>query len=412
MLLSVQRECQRILIGQNIASNNYEDVLNSILISGELDGNIISNSILFNAERVDNEGEVSAILTRNSFEDISSSPIATYLENNYSEGSEAKDTLYNILKTAETSAELDNMIEGIFSETLFTTLNEQTVGIQKSIQKTLVENISMSYEDTRLIASVDYKYEEVKGSHISKIENNLVTGYIGMDYLTGANNRTGAVIAFGSFESKYTDAKRADFYAQLNAINTYSNDSYKIFTNLFIGTTNGNLKRDISLGSIENNFKSDIRSHWFGASINTEKKLGFGIFDLTPSIEMTALYLHSDGISENGDYAIKTSSNDDKLFNTKVGLDLSKTFTTNDLLFTPNLGVYYTHEFGNYSNVNGKMESISEDNFYYKNDNELNYSEIKVGVSVQKDSLTFNGSFTYNFTNDSTEGQLGFVYSF
>lgn len=384
------------------------------------EGHILSESALYNvsSNKLDKKYEVK--LSRKDFRDVvSESGISSYLEKNYTQTNNAlKDKLYNEIKNNATEDGLNKTVNTLFGNELLPNLNKQTLDLVKSNKETLKENVfnEKATKEIRTIAGYGYKKDEVKSSNLSGYNETINSIFLGLDKEVMQNLRLGGVLTLGELNSSYTvqNANRKDSNLQGNIFTQYEKEGLNYVFNGFFGGTNGDLKRNIQLDTINSRLRTKLENRYIGFNSILNKKINQDGFIIKPQFELNGTYIKTNGLKESGEYGIKTSKADIKSFEVGTGVTLERSFATSEYIITPKLGANYFYELGSpYKAFEGQMLDISIDKFEIsKNPIERGRTEVLLGLDIEKGNLKIYGDFKYLVNREDKQLSAGLIYKF
>ncbi|MGL5903715.1 MAG: autotransporter domain-containing protein, partial [Cetobacterium sp.] len=287
-----------IKLSNDLTFNNYSDVISEEILKTEnYQGNITSDSVLYNTTTEKTENGYAVNLERKEFTEIlENQGLANYLESNYTNGTPKKDKFFNELKLSKSENSLNSKINNVFGNNIFPNLKKQTLDLINHTKETLIKNVfkSKATKEIRTIAGYDYKKNEVKSSeNLSGYDETVNSIFLGMDKGITQNLRVGGVLTLGELNSNYTlqNANRKDSNLQANIFTQYEKNGLNYVFNGFIGGTNGELKRKVQLETINSKLSTNLESRYIGFNNIVSKKIDKNGFILEPQFQVNATYL-------------------------------------------------------------------------------------------------------------------------
>ncbi|WP_156877389.1 autotransporter outer membrane beta-barrel domain-containing protein [Psychrilyobacter atlanticus] len=417
-----------------LAMGGYDDVYSTykMLETNELDGNIISNSAMFDAHFTDNaddNGFYDVVLDRKDFNTIvSNEEIGEILEDNYEDnGNELKEDYYDALKLVSTEKGLDKAVEDSYGMSYYPTLAKQTFEIVNDSNQVIVDNVINNERvrrvgETIAIAGVNTtRLENDSHDNASGYDTDLYSVYLGAEKQINKNTRIGGILTIGKGDTDLNDIKgsREDYYYQGNVYFTYENEDRLKFTSMiFGGMTDTSLDRTLAFGSLYETMEDDINNYYVGLNNELSKKYYFGQNYIKPKFELNFTYMMQDDISESGDQGLEIDGVNSVSVETGLGLALGRDFyMDNGSKFNIEGSVTGYAELADpYKDLDSTFNTLSTDKVKidgYNNDDF--YGDIMIGGSYEtKNSLKLYTKIGYRIGNDSDGpiGNIGFNYLF
>ena len=417
-----------------LAMGGYDDIYSTykMLKTNNLEGDIISNSAMFDAhftENKDENGFYDVVLDRKIFNTIvSNEKLGEILENNYKDnGNELKEDYYDALKLVSTEKGLDKAVEDSYGMSYYPTLAKQTFEIVKDSNQVIVDQVLNNTKvrktgETIAIAGVNTtKLKNDSYSNVSGYDTDLYSVYLGAEKQLNKDTRIGGIITIGRANTDYKDVEgsRDDYYYQGNIYYTYENDERLKFTSMIYGgITDTSLERTLAFGSLNETMKDDINNYYIGLNNELSKKYYFNRNYLKPKFELNFTYMNQDDISESGDQGLKIDGVKSMSIETGLGLALGRDFyIDNGSKVNLEGSVTGYAELGNpYKDLDSTFETLSTDKVEidgYNNDDF--YGDIMLGGSYEtKNSLKLFTKLGYRIGNDSDGfiGNIGMNYLF
>lgn len=391
-------------------SNEYSTY--KMLKTNKIDGNIISNSAMFDAKitEKDSNGFYDVILNRKSFEEITNNKIlGNYLEQNYSDNSNSKKlNLYDAYKLLSTNKELNIAIDNTFGTRIYPNIQKQTYDIIKFTNNKIENNVfdTPATTNMRYIAGYDYSVFDIDSSDSLEGYITKLSGiYLGMDKKVSSTYRMGGLFNLTENHTNFTHtAKREDKTYQGTLFSIYEKDSLKVINTIFTGTNRGDLKRNYSFSTINENLKGKLKNNYFGLNNSIEKKIEFeNDYFLKPKVSLNYISLNQKEINESGDYGIKIDSLNSNSLEGKVELEFGKKFNfENGAYLELKPIIAYSYEMlSPYKDIDASISTLSEDNYRIDAYN-AKRGNVEFGVKVEFGKSEFKSYIEYlNVQNEA-----------
>ncbi|WP_028857251.1 autotransporter domain-containing protein [Psychrilyobacter atlanticus] len=418
-----------------LAMGGYDDIYSTykMLKTTNLEGEIISNSAMFNAdftENADENGFYDVVLDRKDFNAIvSNEELGKILEDNYEEnGDKFKENYYDALKLVTTEKGLNKAAEDSYGMSYYPTLAKQTFEIINDSNQVIVNNVidNVKYrevDETIAIAGVNVtRLENDSYNDISGYDTDLYSVYLGAEKQLSKNTRIGGIITIGKSDTESKENEggpREDYYYQGNLYLTYENDERLKFTSMvFGGITDTALERTLAFGSLNETMTDDINNYYLGINNEVSKKYYFNGNYIKPKFEINFTYMMQDDISESGDQGLEIDGVNSISLETGIGLALGRDFyLENRSKINLEGSVTGYAELGDpYKDLDSTFNTLSTDKVKidgYNNDDF--YGEILMGGSYEtEDLLTIYTKVGYRIGNDfeGFVGNIGLNYLF
>lgn len=391
-------------------SNEYSTY--KMLKTNKIDGNIISNSAMFDAKitEKDSNGFYDVILNRKSFEEITNNKIlGNYLEQNYNDNSNSKKlNLYDAYKLLSTNKELNIAVDNTFGTRIYPNIQKQTYDIIKFTNNKIENNIfdTPATTNMRYIAGYDYSVFDIDSSDSLEGYITKLSGiYLGMDKKVSSTYRMGGLFNLTENHTNFTHtAKREDKTYQGTLFSIYEKDSLKVINTIFTGTNRGDLKRNYSFSTINENLKGKLKNNYFGLNNSIEKKIEFeNDYFLKPKVSLNYISLNQKEINESGDYGIKIDSLNSNSLEGKVELEFGKKFNfENGTYLELKPIIAYSYEMlSPYKDIDASISTLSEDNYRIDAYN-AKRGNVEFGVKVEFGKSEFKSYIEYlNVQNEA-----------
>ncbi len=418
-----------------LALGGYENEYSTykMLKTNNLEGEIISNSVMFDAhftENADEYGYYDVVLDRKDFHEIiKNQELADILEDNYVEGGgDLKEDYYDSLKLTGSKSELTSNVESSYGIDTYTTFTKQTYDIINNSKKVITKNVLENEEklevgEFRVIGGGDYLEKDNDGySSISGYDTDMFSIYFGGEKQINKTAKVGVILTVGNADTEYdNNSTRNDDYFQGTGYLKYQTEDNVTFTTmLFAGTTKSDMERKVQFGLISEELTDDIRSNYTGmASILSKRfNVNSGKTYLEPRLEYNMTYIKQDDINESGDYKVKIKGKDSLSIETGVGMALGHRIELDkgskiDLKASI---TGYVELADPYENTDSRLTTLSNDKVkidgYDGNDY---YGKIDAGISYTtiKDLTVRTGAaFNLGENQDNVEYSAGIIYQF
>lgn len=418
-----------------LAMGGYDDIYSTykMLKTTNLEGDIISNSAMFDAnftENADGNGFYDVVLDRKDFNTIvSNEELGRILEDNYEEnGDKFKEDYYDALKLVTTEKGLNKAAEDSYGMSYYPALAKQTFEIINDSNQVIVNNVidNVKYrevDETIAVAGVNVtRIENDSYNDISGYDTDLYSVYLGAEKQLSKNTRIGGIITIGKSDTESKENEggpREDYYYQGNLYLTYENDErLKLTSMVFGGITDTSLERTLAFGSLNETMTDDINNYYLGINNEVSKKYYFNRNYIKPKFEINFTYMMQDDISESGDQDLEIDGVNSISLETGIGLALGRDFyLENRSKINLEGSVTGYAELGNpYKDLDSTFNTLSTDKVKidgYNNDDF--YGEILMGGSYEtEDLLTIYTKVGYRVGNDfeGFVGNIGLNYLF
>ena len=402
-----------VLTGNSTNGSFDKVVVNDKINIDKLDGEIKSDSALYNVS-VNDEGKV--VLARKDFNSlISDENVANYLENNFGFGSFDKEFLLDNLKNIKTVEELNKAGNDTLGTNFYPNMKKQTKEIIDFNNKSLDKFYSQySEKDIRVIAGADYKDVNVDSSNLVGYDEYVSNVFFGIDKKLN-NNRLGLGFVVGKLDSSYDNqAEREDTFYQLSMYNLYNKNNIIVKNNVFMGMSNGDIKRTLKFEDVNETMKADIDSKYAGINNYFGIKYDFDNFYVVPNLTANFTYLQQDEISEKGRYALTIDENNSYSIEGGIGVEVGKDISLNDCKLSIGAFGNLYHEFGNpYEELDSKISVVSNDKYNISKYERDNYGELGIKLELERNNVTVYTEAKYIFdSNTNYEASLGLSYKF
>ena len=343
------------------------------------------------------------VLTRKSFDNFTKNQsVAKFLDKNYQEKQNL--SLYDDLKTAQSSKELSNKINNTTANDIIPTFRRQNALIQRSISKTFDDNLFNAPEQNYIAG---YKYIDISNNPDNQIEESKGIAHTAYGLL---KNKTSSNLTYGiganitKLKSDYdNNSKRTanqfglwlplgyefnnnlKWYSKLSAL--YSDASYDRHTNFGVKSADYN--------EYQINLDNSVR---YTIDLNSTTSL-------TPLLELNYTKYLSDSINEgssNNALKIKSSSADSLELGLGALLNKDFNFNQNQTLNIKIGGIYYVEllnpDKSLKANLNG---SIGQFNIHSKQDKTRSVMTLKAKYDYNK-ALSIYGNIEKELNNDNS----------
>ncbi len=364
-----------------LAMGGYEDEYSTykMLETNELDGEIISNSAMFDAhftENADENGYYDVVLDRKDFNEIiEDEQLAGILEENYVEdGNDAKEDYYDALKLVSTETELNKAVDDSYGKNTYSTMTHQTltsIDMTNDAIENHVLNNRQELEVGEIIGIAGFtnnKSNEDANGNVLGYELDLKTVYFGAEKQLTEEYRVGGLFNIGKINVDYDDGKsnREDYQYQTNLYFIYENEDNLQFTSMFfVGISDSEMSRDLTFGAISETMDADVSNTYVGLNNELSKKYFItddGLY-LKPKAELNLTYLMQGSVEESGTQSVNIDEMNGTSIELGLGIALGKDFYNNNGSRT-NLEVSTTiyGELGNpYQDMDSTFATLGKD---------------------------------------------------
>jgi hypothetical protein len=415
-----------------LAMGGYEDEYTTyqMLKTDNIEGDIISNSAMFNAELTeqDDNGYYDIELVRKDFNTIiEDEDLARVLEDSYADdGNEAKEDYYDALKLTATEDELNTNVDKSYGMDIYPSMAKQTFDIINNnndvIKKNVLENRRTSkIGATTILVGGDYNQmtQEASGN-VSGYNTDLYSGYLGAEKQLNKETRVGGIATVTYAKTGYdssSSSSREDYAFQGNAYMVHENSNNLNFTStVFAGMTDTTTERNLAFTSISETMTDNLNNYYAGMDNSLSKKYDFGKNYIKPKAELNITYMMQDEIAEGGEYAVNIDNVTGLSVETGLGITLGRDFLFKsgaNLNFEASTTAYA--ELGNpYEELDSSFRTLSDEKITlsgYEQDDF--YGEAAVRASYKNTNmLTLYAELGYKIgeTNREGEGKIGFNY--
>lgn len=395
----------------------YEDVVkvNDLFKTDNMNANIHSNSAMYNAKlnSSNNLDSYGVELNRISFNSlIKNNSYASYLENNYTlTGTKAKTALYDIYKGIDTKEKLNATVNNTFADSIYPTLMKQTLDMVRSNNKRIKDEVLNfpSIDETRYIGFANYFDSDIKfDNDYSDYSSRISSVSLGVDKLIVPNFRLGGIITVGKTNYDFEDnnARRDEDFYQFNLFGMYQKDNLLATSSAYIGKSSGDLKRDSSLPTIDEEMSGDLKNTYYGVDLSVEKRYDVKKVKVIPKASFNIMNVEQKGVKESGTYGLSTDSVNSTSVEGGVGLGLERTFAfKNDFKITPAIDAMYYREFADpYDETGAKIKSVSNDKVKISSyDADKDRGVIEVSTNVEKNDFNLKIGAQYEINETDSE---------
>lgn len=323
--------------GSALVLGGYEEKYTSYeaLKTKNIEGNVFSDSAMFNSKIVKNGENYDIVLERKNFKSIiNNSDLGEVLENSYSDnGNPLKENYYNALKSISDVEGLNEGIEDSYGMEYYPTIAKQTLDILNNSNRVITNNVikdrrTVKIGDITAIAGGDFtKLKEDSYESVSGYDLELYSVYLGAEKQIKEKTRVGGILTIGKASASYKDidASRDDYYYQGNIYIVHENEDKLKFTSMiFAGITDTDLERDLSVTTINETLTDNVDNYYVGIKNSLSKRWDIGKNYIEPKVELNITHMMQGDISEKGDYAIDIDSVDSTSIETGVGVAIGR----------------------------------------------------------------------------------------
>lgn len=406
----------------------YEDTIqvNDLFKTDNMNANIYSNSAMYDA-KLNSSNSLNSFgveLSRKNFNSlIKNHSYASYLENNYTAtGTKEKTRLYDIYKGIDTNEKLNLAVNNTFGDSIYPTLIKQTFDMVKSNNKRIKDEVLNfpSIDETRYIGFANYLDSDIKlDGDQSDYSSRISSVSLGIDRLVVPNFRLGGVITVGKTNYDFEDnnARRDEDVYQFNMFGMYQKDNLLSTASAYLGKSSGDLKRDSSLPTINEEMSGDLKNTYYGIDLSIEKRYDIKKVKVIPKASLNIMNVEQEGIKENGTYGLSTDSINSTSVEGGVGLGLERTFAfKNDFKITPAIDAMYYREFADpYDETGAKIKSVSNDKVKitsYDADKDRGVLEVSTNVEKNDFNLKIGAQYEINETNSDVMPFARLIYRY
>ena len=394
-------------VSSSIVKGSFDNTytISSALHASDISNlNLYSKSAMFETSTKKNENTgTDVVLTRKSFDNFTKNQsVAKFLDKNYQEKQNL--SLYDDLKTAQSSKELSNKINNTTANDIIPTFRRQNALIQRSISKTFDDNLFNAPEQNYIAG---YKYIDISNNPDNQIEESKAAAHTAYGLL---KNKTSSNLTYGiganitKLKSDYdNNSKRTanqlglwlplgyefnnnlKWYSKLSAL--YSDASYDRHTNFGVKSADYN--------EYQINLDNSVR---YTIDLNSTTSL-------TPLLELNYTKYLSDSINEgtsNNALKIKSSSADSLELGLGALLNKDFNFNQNQTLNIKIGGIYYVEllnpDKSLKANLNG---NIGQFNIHSKQDKTRSVMTLKAKYDYNK-ALSIYGNIEKELNNDKS----------
>jgi len=315
----------------------YEEKYTSYeaLKTKNIEGNVFSDSAMFNSKIVKNGENYDVVLERKNFKSIiNNSDLGEVLENSYSDnGNPLKENYYDALKSISDVEGLNEGIEDSYGMEYYPTIAKQTLDILNNSNRVITNNVIKDRRATEIgeitaIAGGDFtKLKEDSYESVSGYDLELYSVYLGAEKQIKERTRVGGILTIGKASASYKDidASRDDYYYQGNMYIVHENENKLKFTSMiFAGITDTDLERDLSVTTINETLTDNVDNYYVGIENTLSKRWDIGKNYIEPKVELNITHMMQGDISEKGDYGIDIDGVDSTSIETGVGVALGR----------------------------------------------------------------------------------------
>lgn len=410
------------------AKGIYEDTIkvNDLFKTDNMNANIYSNSAMYDAKLnpSNNLNSFGVELSRKNFNFlIKNHSYASYLENNYTAtGTKAKTKLYDIYKGIDTNDKLNLAVNNTFGDSIYPTLMKQTLDMVRSNNKRIKDEILNfpSIDETRYIGFANFLDSDIKlDSDQSDYSSRISSVSLGIDKLIIPNFRLGGIVTVGKTNYDFEDnnARRDEDVYQFNMFGMYQKDNLLSTASAYVGKSSGDLKRDSSLPTINEEMSGDLKNTYYGIDLSVEKRYDVKKVKVIPKASFNIMNVEQKGIKEDGTYGLSTDSVNSTSVEGGVGLGLERTFAfKNDFKITPAIDAMYYREFADpYDETGAKIKSVSNDKVKissYDADKDRGVLEVSTNIEKNDFNLKIGAQYEINETNSDMMPFARLIYRY
>lgn len=323
--------------GSSLVLGGYEEKYTSYeaLKTKNIQGNVFSDSAMFNSKIVKNGENYDVVMERKSFKTIiDNSDLGKVLENNYADnGNPLKENYYDALKSISDIEGLNKGIEDSYGVEYYPTIAKQTFDMIDNSNRVITNNVikdrrTVETGEITAIAGGDFtKLKEDSYENISGYDLELYSVYLGAEKQIKEKTRVGGILTVGKASADYKDmdASRDDYYYQGNMYIVHESENRLKFTSMiFAGITDTDLERDLSITRINETLSDNMDNYYVGIENTLSKRWDLGKNYIEPKAEVNITHMMQGEVSEKGDYGIDIDSVDSTSIETGVGVAVGR----------------------------------------------------------------------------------------
>ncbi len=410
-----------------LARGDFEDTYSTykMLKTNNLEGNVYSNSAVFNAEvtkNADENGYYDVELVRKDFNELmTNGEIGEILEKNYKDtGNELKKDYYDALKLLSTTKQLDKAANGTFGIGYYEGMAKQSLDTVKTTRNVIKKNIfteagNRSVGDVIAIGGMDASTIELDSSgNFTGYDYDLYSIYFGVDKQIASEWRIGVVGTLGKGEADYDNAndKEDDIYQ--GTFYALYEDDFKVNTMLYLGQIDSNLERNVNFADWNKKYEDKINTKFIGLDTAISKRYNLNNFYIEPKAELNTTYFKQGGVHEQREGGVSIDSQDYYSIETGIGGAIEKTFLQEKLAIEGSM-MFYTELGDPYKDQESKVNDLFEGdkvkiNSYQGNDY---YADLGFNMSYKVTEplkINLGGSYITGEEEDNWDINIGLKY--
>ncbi len=286
-----------------------DDTNNNESLTFETDGlknyNIVARKVALNSVLSSSSG-------------IQDRALLNQIDSSYEAGKSSQ--VFNVLKYAETNADLANEIKGEFGLDLFANFTKQNFDVIKSadrqINATLLNN--SDNQEIRVMAGYDfYGRKQDATAYIADYDDQAHSAFGLIDKKYNDVFRYGLGAMVTKYSSDYDDdtASRDEIMVHLLAPLSFQYGNSKLVSVPRIGMGFGDYTRHVTSGSYE----GDVTNYYYGITNEARHTFDMGWFGLEPTLEFNVLGMYQGKIKEK-DSALEINATNNISVETGIGL--------------------------------------------------------------------------------------------
>ncbi len=410
-----------------LARGGFEDTYSTykMLKTNNLEGDVISNSAMFNAqvtENADENGYYDVELIRKDFNSLmANGEIGELLEENYKDtDNELKEDYYDALKLLSTNKELNQATNDTFGIGYFEGLAKQSLDTVKTTRNVIKNNIfteagNRTVGDVIAIGGMDASTIELDSSgNFIGYDYDLYSIYFGVDKQIASEWRIGAVGTVGKGEADYDNANdKSDDIYQGTFYALYESD-FKVNTMLYLGQIDSDLERNVNFADWNKKYEDNVDTKFIGLDTAISKRYNLNNFYIEPKAELNTTYFKQEGVHEQGEGGVSIDSQEYYSIETGIGGAIGRSFLQEKLAIEGSM-MFYTELGDPYKDQESKVNDLFEGdkvkiNSYQGNDY---YADLGLDVSYKVTEplkINLGGSYITGEKEDNWNINLGLRY--
>ena len=416
-----------------LAMGSYEDEYSTyrMLKTDNIEGDIISNSYMFDAELTEKDkyGYYDIILIKKDFNTfLEDEKLGGILEDSYEDnGDKLKLNYYDALKLISSQERFEDAIESSYGMKFYPTIIKQNFDVVRTNNRVVSDNVlkldnNLEIGEIVLIGGGNYDLlEEELDSGLKEYDLSLYSVYFGAEKQLNKDISLGGILTLGKMDAKYDESSysRDGYQYQTNIYLSYENDEkLKLTSMLFGGMIDSNIERSLFFGSLYEKMEDSTKDYYVGLNNKLSKRYDIGKNYIEPALEFNITYMMQDDISESGDYGVEIDGVNSTSIETGLGITFGRDiFLVNGNKINLESSAMGYVELGDpYKDLDSRFSVLSDEKVKIKGyEGSDYYGDLRIRGSYTTSklfTLYAEGSYRIEKNNDGWGGKVGFNFMF